>query len=482
MDPLHEGRLERLFEEAMALPPAQRASFLTARCANDRTLRVQLEALLAQAAQAHDFMDRVAGRAVAQVARAVVGDSDDGPEDAADTLAGDQITHFRIVEKLGDGGMGRVYKAMDLTLDRTVALKFLPSHLSGDEEAKGRLVREAKAASALDLRLKGAASAALPRRATPNVEAYDLYLRGRFAWNQRTPRALAQAGQYFAEAAVKDSTFALAYVGQADVYSQLPQYSHREWRTVKQPAWMAARKPVALDSTLAEAHATLGLLGSFDYDWQNAERELRKALALNPGYATAHHWLGIVLRSQGRLVEALDALERARQLDPVSRVIRSAQAGTVYLSHDYDGAITRLRTVLDLDPDFAEAHRLLARSFAQKTAFDSALVHLDRAAEIARTVEGGDMGFTLGRAGRRAEAERVLADLLTRATREYIRPGHVALVHIGLGNRDSAFVWLARAVDKADPTVTNLKTDPRFDSLRGDARFALLLRQMRLQG
>ena len=858
MDPLQEGRLERLFEEAMALPPAQRASFLTDRCANDRKLRVQLEALLAQAAQAHDFMDRVAGRAVAQVARAVVGDSDDGPEDAADTLAGDQINHFRIVGKLGDGGMGRVYKALDLTLDRTVALKFLPSHLSGNEDAKRRLVREAKAASALDhpnicaiheigetdekrlfismayydgetlktkiargplpvgealaygariaaglrrahgagfvhrdikpanvivtahgevkvldfglattagrdltreavtigtvaymspeqtrgeavdqrsdvwslgvvlyemltgqkpfrgdsersvihairhdppppvdrpgypagvatfvsaclekdaalrpqaaedvlshlerlaaprsasaptwhrwrtkrvalyvgaaavllavagyplvarqlrrqaaavqsaptfiavlpfanvspdreneyfadgmteelitaltrieglhvtartssfafkgkewdvrdvarrlgvgsviagsvrlagdrlrvtaqlidartgtslwsetyerpmndvfavqdditraivaaldLRLKSGASGALTRRATPNVEAYDLYLRGRFAWNQRTPRALAQAGQYFAEAAVKDSAFALAYVGHADVYSQLPQYSHREWRTLRQPAWAAARKAVSLDSTLAEAHATLGLLSSFDYDWQNAERELRQALALNPGYATAHHWFGIVLRSQGRLAEALDALERARELDPVSRVIRSAQAGTFYLRHDYDGAITRLRAVLDLDPDFAEAHRLLARSFGQKGTYDSALVHLDRAAEIARTVEGGDIGFTLARAGRQAEAERVLADLLTRATREYIRPGHVALVHIGLGNRDSALVWLARAVDKGDPTIVNLKTDPRFDTLRGDARFALLLRQMRLQG
>ena len=316
---------------------------------------------------------------------------------------------------------------------------------------------------------------------TTNLAAYDLYLRGRYLWNHRTAAGLDLAARAFSEATRLDPTYALAYAGIADVYSVYPQYAGRPRTEFSGRAEEAARKALALDSTLAEAHATLGLLANQDGRHAEAEREFRRAIAIKPTYPTAHHWYALALRRQGRMQESRVQFEEARRLDPLSPIIATVYATSFYFERDYPRAISELEQVLQLHPGFPEAIRYLARVYGQGGDLPRALATIQRAAAASGLREQGDLGWILGRMGRDREADSLLANARARAAREPVTHGTFALIHLGRGRLDSAFVWLERAADDGDAIVIYAKVDPRFDEVRSDPRFRRLLQRMNLE-
>jgi serine/threonine-protein kinase len=335
-------------------------------------------------------------------------------------------------------------------------------------------------AGELDASLRGTHEA-LTSGGTTNLEAYDLYLKGRYLWNHRTAAALDLAARAFSEATRLDPNYALAYAGLADVYAVYPQYAGRPHAEFAGRAEEAARKALALDSTLAEAHATLGLLANAEDRHAESEREFRRAIAMKPSYATARHWYALMLRRQGRLDESRVQFEEARRLDPLSPIIATVYATGFYFNRDYPRAVSELDQVLQLHPGFPEASRYLARALSMSGDLPRALATIQRAAAASGLPEQGDLGWILGRMGRDREADSVLADARARAAHRPVTSGTFAMIHLGRGRLDSAFVWLARAADDNDANVIYAKVDPRFDAVRSDPRFHALLKRMNLE-
>jgi TolB-like protein/Tfp pilus assembly protein PilF/tRNA A-37 threonylcarbamoyl transferase component Bud32 len=327
----------------------------------------------------------------------------------------------------------------------------------------------------------GGTRATLTSSGTKNLAAYDLYLRGRYLWNHRTAAALDLAARAFTEATRLDPSYALAYAGLGDVYAVYPQYAGRRKAEYAGRAEEAARKALALDSTLAEPHATLGLLAASYQRHDEAERELRRAIAMKPSYATARHWYTLVLRRQGRLDESRVQFEEARRLDPLSPIIATVYATSFYFARDYQRAISELEQVLQLHPGFPEANRYLARTYERAGDLPRALATIQRAAAMSGLAEQGDLGWILARMGRGREADSVLADARARAAPGQATSSTFALIHLGRGRLDSAFVWLERAADDNDPAVIYAKVDPRFDELHSDPRFHALLKRMNVE-
>jgi TolB-like protein/Flp pilus assembly protein TadD/tRNA A-37 threonylcarbamoyl transferase component Bud32 len=335
-------------------------------------------------------------------------------------------------------------------------------------------------AGELDASLRGARQAPASG-GTTNLAAYDLYLRGRYLWNHRTAAGLELAARAFSEATRLDPDYALAYAGLADVYTVAPQYSGRPRADFYSRAESAARKALALDSTLAEPHATLGLLADQARRYAEAERELRRAIAMKPTYPTAHHWYALALRRQGRLEESRVHYEEARRLDPLSPIIATVYASSFYFERDYPRAISELEQVLQLHPGFAEANRYLARTYGVAGDLPRALATIQRAAAASGLPEQGDLGWILGRMGRHHEGDSLLADARARAARGPVPSSTFALIHLGRGRLDSAFIWLERAADSTDPAVAYMKIDPRFEALRSDPRFHRILKRINLE-
>jgi eukaryotic-like serine/threonine-protein kinase len=333
---------------------------------------------------------------------------------------------------------------------------------------------------ALRPHLVGGAAGADSQRPTPNVDAYELFLRGRFFANQRTENSLVRAAEYFQQAIAIDPGYARAYVGLADTYiaprNSAPSERFRRARELVTAA-------LALDSTLAEAHTSMGwILMWYDRDWAAAERHLQRATTLDPGYLWAQQWYGAYLAAVGRNEESLAASRRAQQLDPLS-VAANTHVGThlLYLGR-YEEAIQQYHKALELDPNFFMARWGLSRAF----------LHLDQPAEAIRELQypGTDyLGFfrpaLLGHAhavaGQEAEARRILAELRERRDRgEYVAPTEFAAIHLGLGEREAALDWLERHEADRGARIF-LKIDPMFAPLRTEPRFQLLLRRLGLE-
>jgi tetratricopeptide (TPR) repeat protein/tRNA A-37 threonylcarbamoyl transferase component Bud32 len=337
---------------------------------------------------------------------------------------------------------------------------------------------------ALRVRLTGRTAGDIVRQPTGNLEAYELYLTGRYAWNQRTARSIEDAISYFERAIDKDSTFALAYAGLADAYAILPTYAFTPPGQASRQAKAAALRALELDSSLAEAYATLGLVGADEYDWAGAEDAYKRAIAANPRYATAHHWYALALWCMGRLPDARVAAERAVALDPSSRVIGLLPGIERYYERDYDGAVARYRRILAADPNYGGARQYLALALAQQGKAAEAMAEARESGRLQGwrpTVLGGYLAYIRARAGDRAKAQRELEDLLHRSRTEYVPETYVAAVYAALGDSDRAFVWLEKAVDVNAPEVQFIKVDPRFDPVRSDRRFTLVLKKMRLE-
>ncbi len=318
-----------------------------------------------------------------------------------------------------------------------------------------------------------------------NPEAHELYLKGRYYWNKRTPETLKKSFEYFQQAIEKDPSYALAYAGLADAYLMLGagEYAVLPPKEAFPKGESAAMKALELDSTLAEAHSTLGYSKDvFDWDWQGAEREFKQAIEFNPNYANAHHWYAGHLTQMGRHAEAIAEARKAESLDPLSLII-SADVAMEALAPAgmYDQAMQQCRKTLEMDPNFAVAHACLSRSYEHKGMHKEAIAEIQNAVNLS----GGSLVWVaaLGRAyalaGRRDEAIKILNELKARSKREFVPPAGFVGIYAALGDKDQAFAWLEKAYQERSDIIPALKL-PVFDPLRSDPRFQDLLRRVRL--
>jgi len=312
-------------------------------------------------------------------------------------------------------------------------------------------------------------------------EAYELYLKGRYFWNKRTTQGLQQAIEYFQQAVGKDLTYARAYAGLAESYALIGGYSGAPQTEFMPKARAAALRALEIDERLPEAHTALAVIAqNYDWDWPTAEKEYRRAIQLNPNYATGHHWYAECLALQGRFDEAFPEIERARQLDPLSLIIAADYGAIFYFSRQYDRAIEQFRAVLDMEPNFPRAH-MLVWAYVQKGLFAEALADAERLHRLDDAPMSWVMlAYVYGRSGQQAQARQELAKLEQSNQRRPIDPLYFVVTYIGMDNKDKAFAWLQKACLGHSSCPTALKVDPIFDPLRGDPRFQELMRRLGL--
>ena len=313
-----------------------------------------------------------------------------------------------------------------------------------------------------------------------NPEAYQLYLRGRYYWNQRGP-GLAKGMHYFELALLEDPHYALAHTGLADSYALLGFYGYLPNQEAFPKARAAATQAVQLDATLAEPHTSLALV-SFLYDWDypTAEKEFKQAIRLNPNYAPAHYWYASCLSAMERMDEALAEDRRAIEIDPLSIFARTQLAWMRFHSRQYALAILHLRETLDLDPNFTIAHWLLGQAYLFQCRHHEALAEFRTAIHLSPQDLGltAWLGYAYAVAGQTKDALEILGRLKDTSQHQYVRPFLFALIHAGLGNHDDTFEWLEKAREEREEWLAWLKVDATFDRQRQDPRFSELLRRM----
>jgi len=331
-------------------------------------------------------------------------------------------------------------------------------------------------ATGMRFKLSGADAQQLTRRYTDNVEAYELYLRGRFFWNKRTPDGLQKGIEYFEQAIKLDPKFALAYAGLADSYALLDLYGGGlPVRDLFPRAKAAAQKALEVDGSLAEAHTSLAYAKYYyDWDWAGAEEEFKRAIVLNPNYATAHQWYAEYLFYMERFDQSLAEINRAHELDPFSLTINT-ELGSPYLyKRRYDQAIEKYRQALEMDPHFWLANYSLALCYEQKGMFVEAIDLLKGNGK-----DSASLGYAYAASGRRDEARKMVNRITRASKQEHFSPYMIATAYAGLGDKDQAFDWLERAYKSHDETMVMVKVDQHLDSLRSDRRFADLMRRLR---
>jgi TolB-like protein/DNA-binding winged helix-turn-helix (wHTH) protein/Tfp pilus assembly protein PilF len=327
--------------------------------------------------------------------------------------------------------------------------------------------------------------AALKNVKVVNPEAYESYLKGRYFWNKRTADGLKVALAYFNEAIEEDPKYAEAYSGLADTYALLGdwQYAVMTPKEAFPKAKAAAIKALELDRTLGEAHNSLAfILDGFDWDLESGGKEFQRAIELNPGYATAHHWYAWHLSLLGRYDEAIAEMRKAENLDPLSLIINADLAELLVLAHSYDESIRQSRKTIEMDPNFALAHNQLAQAYLQKHMYDEAIAELQKAVRLS----GGSPTCiaNLARAyvgsGKRSEAAQLLSDLKKRSSPSYSNASEIAMIYASLGDKDEAMNWLEKGFEERFNPGVLLR--PGFDPLRSDSRFQHLVHRIGLPG
>jgi TolB-like protein/Tfp pilus assembly protein PilF len=322
---------------------------------------------------------------------------------------------------------------------------------------------------------------ALPTRSPQQYEAYDLYLRGQYFLNKRTTSDLEQAIAYFQRATSKDPNYARAYAGIADSYALMGGYAGLPQAEFMSKARTAALKALEIDDRLPEAHTALALIvQNYDWDWQTAEKEFRRAIELNPNYATAHHWYAEHLMWLGRFDEALQESEQARQLDPLSLIIAADNGAILYFSRQYDRAIGKWRSVLEMDPQFSRAH-LIKGAYVEKARFAEALADTERMRQVTPVAAYWSWrAYLYGRSGQMAQARHALHELLQWNKSHRVDPILVTMAYLGVGDREQSVAWLEKAHAQHSNELVSLKVNPIYDLLRGDPRFQDLLKRVGL--
>lgn len=335
-------------------------------------------------------------------------------------------------------------------------------------------------AQALQAKLTGSEKSLIAKKPTENQEAYELYLKGRFFWNKRTGVDLRKAIEYFQEAIAKDRNYALAYAGVADSYLLLPNYGGDSTQESITQARPALKKALELDDSLAEAHASAGLLDTLELRLERALGDFERAIQLNPNYATAHHWLALGHMSLGHFDPAIAEGKRALELDPLSRII-NADFGWIYLNaRRYDEAEAQVRKTLEIDANFFLAHFYLGIVLQVKGRVAQAIPEFQKAFDLNDDLYALAMlANAYARNGQREEADKVLAQLNKEAKSRHVAPYAWAVAYLGLGEKERALAELERAYETHDTNyLFVIKTDPLLDDLRGEPRFEALVEKV----
>lgn len=336
--------------------------------------------------------------------------------------------------------------------------------------------------------MERADSAATARRDT-DLEAYSLYLRGRhalymkgrYSWYRRTEEGLNSAATYFTQAIDKDSSYALAYAGLADANAVLGFYDYLPPREAFPRAERAARRAMALDSTLVQPYATLGYVELYyNWNWSRAEEWFTRAIEIGPGYSTAHQWYANFLTARARFDEAERAMGRAQEIDPLSLIASAAQGWVLYYAGEFERSAEQCRLTLELDPDYAVALLWRGWSLQELGRTAEALPLLERAVALTNrsTLFVASLAHTRAMAGDSAAAKALLHELEDRASGSYVPRYEVAKIHVALGARDRALDLLERAYDERSHSMVFLGIDPQLRSLHGEARFEALVRRV----
>jgi len=335
-------------------------------------------------------------------------------------------------------------------------------------------------ADTLQAKLTNSEKTAIAKVPTANSQAYELYLKGKFFLAKRSGADLRKAIEYFDQAIAKDPNYALAYVGLADSYMLLPTYGSVSPRDSLPPAKVALKKALELDDSLAEAHASFGLLANLELDLQHAVEEVQRAIELKPNYATAHHWLALGFMILGRFDPAISEAKRAIELDPLSLII-NADCGWVYFNaRRYDEAETQARRTLEMDSHFFLAHYYLGAALQFKGHVAQAIPEYQKAFDLNKDPYSLAMlGQAYARNGQKEEAQKILARLNEEAKSHYIAPYAFALVQIALGDKDRAIEALEHAYEQGETNyLFVIKVDPLLDDLRGQPRFEALVQKI----
>jgi TolB-like protein/DNA-binding winged helix-turn-helix (wHTH) protein/Tfp pilus assembly protein PilF len=352
----------------------------------------------------------------------------------------------------------------------------LSNLLTVQSEIAQQIAREIK------LTLRGEPSAPPAAVLSPSsYQAYDLYLEGRYFWNKRTAQSLQRAAEYFQQSIDKDPNYARSYAGLADSYAMMSSYDVLPPEAAMPEARAAAQSAIKLDDGLAEAHVSLAVIAqNYDWDWNTAEKEYRRAIELDPNYATAHHWYAEELALTGKFDEAFGEIERARQLDPLSLIIAADRGAILYFSRQYAPAVAQFNSVLEMEPNFLRAH-LVIFAYTQQGDYANASAALDRARKTNESAWSPALEiYLLGRSGKLPEARQHLEKFKNMNWPPSQVAVPMAVAYIGTGENTQAVAWLEKAYAVHSASLTAIKVDPTYDPLRSDPRFKDLLRRVGL--
>jgi TolB-like protein/DNA-binding winged helix-turn-helix (wHTH) protein/Tfp pilus assembly protein PilF len=386
-----------------------------------------------------------------------------------------------VVEGTVQRAAGRVrvnLKLIQASTDRTLWATSYERDAQDALELHNEIARTIASRTAVTLTPRESARLAETTRLNPKV--YEAYLKGRHFWNRRSEPDMRQAIAHFEEALRLDAGYAPAHAGLADSYALYGSYG---WTLSGGHAWTraiaAAEKALELDELLADGHTSRARIAlNYELDWARAEKGYRRALELNPGYATAHHWYGYYLLLSGRLTEAEAEMRRALELDPLSPIINANIGMCFYVARQYDAAIAHWRKAIEMHRNYPLLHAYLTTGYVGKGMYREAVAEMQKLQALSGVgpSETAMLAHIYGRMGRAEEGRGLLSEVLAGDAPPYF----IALAYVGLGDNERAFTWLDKAVQERAGPFNELNADPMFDPLRNDPRFALLLRRMGL--
>jgi TolB-like protein/DNA-binding winged helix-turn-helix (wHTH) protein/Flp pilus assembly protein TadD len=327
--------------------------------------------------------------------------------------------------------------------------------------------------------------ARLARNPAVAPEAYENYLKGRFYWNRRTDENLHRAIGYFESATKQDTQYALAYAGLSDCYAVIGAAIFGTMPTgeAAPKARQAAQRALEIDPTLAEAETSLATVKfNYDWDWAGAEEGYQHAIQLNPNYATAYQRYSLLLTAMGRFPESFGQINKARELDPLSFSINFSLGWRLYLARQYDRAIVQLRNTLEMDQSYELPHLILGQAYEEKGAFDLAIPELRKAVDLSHgtPLMVSALAHAYARSGQRTEAQQLLTQLEAASKQQYVSPYYLAIVDVGLGEKEQALSFLEKAFLDRSNGLIFMAVEPKLDPIRSDPRFIALEKQLRL--